>query len=1055
MMTGQIHFISAGAGSGKTYRLTELLYAELNSGNVRASGVIATTFTKKAAAELRERVRADLLIKGEHNLAQSLGQARIGTINSVCGSLLQRFAFEGGLATELAVLDESQSALLIRQAIDTVLESAEVARLVRISQRLGIEDWRDALQELINQARSNGIDEAHLSGLGSQNADDLLQHFIPVTSRDLNAELLNAIQSALPSLNALAEQGGKKKTIDYLEQVTALQRSLKEGQSVWSAWIKLSKSEPEAALRVVAEPITGLADQVESHPGLHQDIRDYLEQMFDLASRVLKEYRESKLEWGVLDFTDQEHLLLKVLDHPQVADVLRAELDLLLVDEFQDTSPMQLALFQKLARFAKTIYWVGDIKQAIYGFRGSDTELMQAILDALPDMGGKKEILSASWRSRKPLVQLVNNTFVKAFSEELDPGEVELTAQRKDAVPGPGFSNWILSGKNKEDEAISLVAGIQRLVGAERYVFDKHLNQARPLRYGDIAVLARTNPGVVSIASRLRGSGIPCATAQPGLLRTPEGRLALACLRRLHDVGDTIASAEILMLADCVEPEAIVNERLRYLGDEGKPDLWREQSGVDSEAHPVLSRLAELRSTCLVLTPAEALQEVVNGCHLTRCVLQWRQDVSVARMRLANLEALQGMAVAYEDSCRGIHRPATLPGLILWLGECAENGSDALPETSVDAVKVLTHHGAKGLEWPVTILTDLSAKIRNRLWGVSPRAQGEIDAQNPLANRTIRYWPWPFGKQSKTRLTDRLSETELAKSFQQAAVEEGRRLLYVSMTRARDLMILARSERSPNGEWLNTLDAPWLLPEDSEEAELNLPNGETIETETWELQPDDLEDALIPEQAQLFWFAPGETASKFLPLRFSPSEASTTQVELGLQVNVGTRIHLPSGIDMSHVGDVMHACIATAFIRRTPLVQRDIEDILQRMCLPDLDPLVILDQVNTFHAWTYSNWCIKRALPEYPVQSVLDSGQVLNGRIDLLLELDDGWIVIDHKSNPAGKSGWAELVHKHAGQLAAYAKAIQSASSKPVKECWLFFLISGGAVSMQLPEIQG
>jgi ATP-dependent exoDNAse (exonuclease V) beta subunit len=85
----------------------------------------------------------------------------------------------------------------------------------------------------------------------------------------------------------------------------------------------------------------------------------------------------------VLDFADQEHQLLTLLDHPEVAAVLEDELDLLMVDEFQDTSPIQLALFLKLARFARRVYWVGDVKQAIYGFRGSDTALMQAILAAL------------------------------------------------------------------------------------------------------------------------------------------------------------------------------------------------------------------------------------------------------------------------------------------------------------------------------------------------------------------------------------------------------------------------------------------------------------------------------------------------------------------------------------------------------------------------------------------------------------------------------------------------------------------------------------------------
>jgi superfamily I DNA/RNA helicase len=110
---GKLTFISAGAGSGKTHRLTQILHEQLLSGGVRPSGVIATTFTKKAATELRERVRSHLLSQGASSLAHAMGQARIGTVNSVCGSLLGRFAFEAGLATEQQVLEEDQAAIII------------------------------------------------------------------------------------------------------------------------------------------------------------------------------------------------------------------------------------------------------------------------------------------------------------------------------------------------------------------------------------------------------------------------------------------------------------------------------------------------------------------------------------------------------------------------------------------------------------------------------------------------------------------------------------------------------------------------------------------------------------------------------------------------------------------------------------------------------------------------------------------------------------------------------------------------------------------------------
>jgi hypothetical protein len=172
-MSAHIRFISAGAGSGKTYRLTELLLAELQAGRVRPAGVLATTFTKRAATELRERVRGFLISQGEFTRADAVGSARIGTVNSVCGSLLQRFAFEAGLPTEQRVLDEARAGQLLREAVDTVIEGHALSELLQVARRLSLDadprggkpPWQDALGKLVDQARANAIDADVLRGI--------------------------------------------------------------------------------------------------------------------------------------------------------------------------------------------------------------------------------------------------------------------------------------------------------------------------------------------------------------------------------------------------------------------------------------------------------------------------------------------------------------------------------------------------------------------------------------------------------------------------------------------------------------------------------------------------------------------------------------------------------------------------------------------------------------------------------------------------------------------------------------------------------------------------
>jgi hypothetical protein len=216
-----ITFISAGAGSGKTHRLTALLHDELTTRDARPAGVIATTFTRKAATELRERVRAHLLQQGRFGLANAMGQARIGTVNSVCGQLVARFAFEAGLSVEQQVLEETPAALLLDKAIDAALDGPELGELLALVERLGLnikvsssakEEWKDALQTLVNQLRSNDIPLDKLDGFAMANADELLAHFPAVTAQDLDADLLRAIRAALPELETVAATGRKKNT---------------------------------------------------------------------------------------------------------------------------------------------------------------------------------------------------------------------------------------------------------------------------------------------------------------------------------------------------------------------------------------------------------------------------------------------------------------------------------------------------------------------------------------------------------------------------------------------------------------------------------------------------------------------------------------------------------------------------------------------------------------------------------------------------------------------------------------------------------------------------
>ncbi|MCH8228652.1 MAG: UvrD-helicase domain-containing protein, partial [Proteobacteria bacterium] len=525
-MSANIHFISAGAGSGKTYALTRKLEELLASGAVSPAGVIATTFTKLAAGELKERVRSNLIESGELLVANQMEQSLIGTVNGVCGEILRRFAFEAGMPPDQRVLDEPQGDILFYQAMELALADNKslIRQMNAVCHRLQIINrqkqltWRAEIKAIVNAARANNQTADEIRHLGQASADQLLAHFPEPTSRNLEDALLGAVNHAIAGINT--DHDGTKTTREYLSFITGARAALINRRLTWPEWISLAKKMPGAKSKSFAEPIADIAVDYEKHPQLHRDIRYFAEKAFEIAADSLDAYQLIKTQKGLIDFVDQEQRLYQLLDHPTVEETLREELQLLMVDEFQDTSPIQLALFLKLSRLADQVIWVGDIKQSIYGFRGSDPTLMTAVVNRVIEEGNPPEILKKSWRSRPELVAYINGLFVPAFSDTLNAEQVALEPAREPVSDEPAVELWRLSGSKKSLRAQALTAGVRSLIESGRTVIDKETEQSRPVTYSDIAILCRTHANLGEIANALSELKLPIRYNRPGVLST-------------------------------------------------------------------------------------------------------------------------------------------------------------------------------------------------------------------------------------------------------------------------------------------------------------------------------------------------------------------------------------------------------------------------------------------------------------------------------------------------------------------------------------------------------
>ncbi len=1040
MSQPSLSIVTAGAGSGKTWRITQDIKREVLDNNVPPAGLLATTFTRKAASELQLRVQTALIAARQGETALAMQEALLGTVNSVCGRLLAEFAFEAGISPDLAVLDETGEAEAFAIAFGDAAGNAE-DRIAPVAFRLGLSgeanggDWHEPVRKIVSAARANRLDaealqmseKRALAGvLGMLGTPD------PAGAEALDAALDKAVNRLLAVAAKWDPAAEKKNTLGALETVRTMRPLFapQEGRFLtWADWSALATLGPAVARGADFAPVIEAAAAHDRHPRLHADITTMLSVCYETAETALALYADYKRKAGLIDFTDQETMLLDLLEtNADISDELEQRLHTLFVDEFQDTSPLQLALFLRLGGLAKRAVWVGDPKQAIYGFRGTDPALMDAVLRSLGGKPNSANILSTSRRSRPDLVHLVNGIFVPAFAQQgMAANVVALTPHRTDPPgAGPALHVWRLPKGAIPLRLEALAAQIAGLLAAPQrpLVQDPQTGESRPLRAGDVAVLCRDNKSIAILAGALGQRGVEVAAARGGLLETPEVSLALACLRRLADPDDNLAEAEIVHLA-------------------GGNEEWLDKLLAKLPlADARVAALDALQTDVAGLPPSAALEVALSAAEIMPLLARW----PAPRQRLANIEALFGEAKAYEDACNNLHRAATVGGFAAWLGALPEAPSQPASQGD-DAVTLLTYHRAKGLEWPLVVMAQTDKEYPASAFKVSVDTEGgEMDAANPLAGRWVRYWPWPYGARSKDipMKTREAASPELAAAAAQSGYENVR-LGYVGMTRARDVLVLALDPGTPS--WLEGY-APDLaaalrkLPAGKGELtynEVTLPVFAADVAEAEEAPP-----LPLPKRATaLSW--PAGPRPLFPPLRLTPSAAEgdvSAETEI---IDLGPRLRHAGGAARDEVGDALHRFLAADNPARETGERLAMAARLLAGVAGDMTPEDCLEAADRFWRFIRGHYGAEaEIIREWPVQYRLESGQEVHGRTDCLIRHAGGLVLIDHKSYP-GSDPASRALH-YLPQLLIYRDVLEAAWNLPVTAMAVHFPVLGKAV---------
>ena len=1066
-----LKIISAGAGSGKTYRLTQEMTGLLAGGQVRAGGIIATTFTNKAAAELQERVRVKLLEEGLSKEANDLTNALIGTVHGLGVKLLKRFAYEAGVSPEVDIIADEDQQFMFNQSLATVLTNERVAEMEALSERLGLKkspfnftDWRSILKQLTEVARSNNFSPAILEKSKQRSFEAFTAYLDKIKKRsheEWNSQLVAEIEDAIARLENNGDM--TKTTATGVKNLKEILAEFKlRGNLYWHQWVKLTKIKVGAKSRDDLVPLAEYAAGHLSHEGFHNDLQSFIYSIFDISQKAIEEYSLYKKGRGLIDYTDMEVLVNGLLDNQVVRETLAHEIDLLMVDEFQDTSPLQLEIFLKLSKLAKYSVWVGDPKQSIYGFRGAEPALMQAIIATQGGLS-KENILEYSWRSREDIVHATNAIFTKAF-KEMPVEQVALKTKRckqanghsvnktdEPSEMGQALIHWHFKfdgeGRKPRGTWLDHCIAEQVKIFLERQpiILPKGEKEHRPVLPGDIAILCRSNKHCQNMADALHRAGLKAAISRAGLLNTAEAKLVLACLKFILHKYDSLSIAEIMILAADLKIEEIIEDRLAFLNlskEEGFAGRWGGQV-------PVVQQLDDIRQQVTELSSAEILTLLLEEVDLRRIVVSWGST----EQRLANIDRLIKLSFQYEEACNRLHTAASLGGFLLWLNDLENNGEDkqGAGENPL-AVNVLTYHKSKGLEYPVVVCHSLEQKLREDVWGLTiVQETPDVDLDNLLGNRWLRYWANPYSDQFRnTVLAERIDSSPAKAKKRQEALEEEARLLYVGITRARDYLVIPTYHQPP--VWLNRVYF-----EGKEEQPL-MDAGSDISILEWDGEPlyfqtevnyfpnDFAYTDIIEPQITALQPANGKTAR---PPYFL--DETTLAVHCKLEnIPYSQPLNLPEVIERQLAGKA-----AVAYLNAdTSLLDDESKtslayEVIQIHEAEDLmDGELLKAAADTFQTWLNGFFKIKKQHRQYPIQLHLH-GQFYETAIDLLLETESGYQIILNSPFVGTPKARFKKAKELSGKIMAMQKAVQVVFDVVAVGAYIHFPLAGAVVKWE------
>lgn len=839
--------LCAGAGSGKTFTLQQrIAYALSPESGPAVDGidrVLAITFTDKAAAEIKSRVRAVLRTEGMLDAALQVDAAWISTIHGMAGRILRAHALELGMDPAFRQLEEGEADELRRRAYGAVLERAEEE---------GTSPWADLARSFPPSDGERAVTMESLATAVLKRAESLTEGLDAFSWGPVGARTPGAVARELAA--AYGEVAALPLTEKALAEVEPAREALAayladpgaDDPEGWAGLIAvLGDLGRPAARGKLAEDVKRLhqaADKaaLEASLGLGGCLAA---QLMDLARAVDAEYAAAKAAAGAIDMADLLRLALAALrDHPSIAEELRERFQLVMVDEFQDTNQLQIDLIERLCRpGSANLCTVGDSQQSIYRFQGADVGVYLGHKQAMasPEVGAACLSLDRNFRSHGDVLAFVRRVcgqpgfFVEDFLDlEAGRDEASLVARgRHYRGSGPRIALQVVGytqSSSKHVGANSDGARAAEAAGIARWFAELRDAGHRP---GDMVLLMGTTRHAAVYADALRAEGLSCVmTGGSGFYGTAEAQLVSCLLRALAQPEDTealfaVLSGDLFRLGadDLMELGTLFSE------EQEDPAALPRRCSIGRKAFPRTPEGAppRLAFACAVMQrawravgrrrPSRVLRQVLVDSGLLNRLAGEGAD---GEARAANL--LKAAAIVEDlEGRRGLDMARASRAFAERMG--AKEKMGALVGDAAGSVCIMTAHSSKGLEFPLVAVTDCydggerAEKLRMLVAGgrvaaslepgegAAPRKKGspaqtyaglfeeERDGLFPGAGAAS--WEPVAGAP-----TPAFYRTALAAAAEEEAVLERRRLFYVAATRASEaLLVSCRARLTKDG----------------------------------------------------------------------------------------------------------------------------------------------------------------------------------------------------------------------------------------------------------------